>query len=288
MYSTNQQGQYGPYSSYGSYGWAAAAQSGFFVLTGWPDRAPVFLYGAYNDFISPWYLIVTLIAALDYRRRSGKGLYLDQSQIEAGINFLGPAALDYTVNGRVAERAGNRDPYLAPHGAYPCRGRDRWCTIAVRSDGDWQALCRAMGNPEWTQSPQFATLLGRKENEEELTRLIGEWTKDYTAEQIMAILQAAGVPSGVVETCEDLFNDPQLKHRQHYRLLRHKVIGPHYYHAPAYKLSKAPVHIWKAGPALGEDNEYVYKKILGLSDDEVADLLVEGVITTETDRPAGF
>jgi crotonobetainyl-CoA:carnitine CoA-transferase CaiB-like acyl-CoA transferase len=145
-----------------------------------------------------------------------------------------------------------------------------------------------MGNPDWAQSPRFATILSRKENEDELNKLIGEWTKDYPAEQVMATLQAAGVPSAVVQTCEDLFADPQLKHRQHFRLLQHKVIGPHHYHAPAYKLSKTPAHIWKAGPALGQDNEYVYKKLLCFTDDELAELLVQGVITTETDMPAGF
>jgi len=288
MYSTNQHGQYGPYHTYSSYGWAGAAQAGLFVLTGWPDRIPELLYGAYTDYVSPWYLITTLVAALDYRRRSGRGMYFDQSQIESAINFLGPAVLDYTVNGRIANRAGNRDPNWAPHDAYPCRGKDRWCTITARNDNDWQVLCQVMGNPDWAESPRFATILSRKENEDELNKLIGEWTKDYPAEQVMATLQAAGVPSAVVQTCEDLFADPQLKHRQHFRLLQHKVIGPHHYHAPAYKLSKTPAHIWKAGPALGQDNEYVYKKLLGFTDDELAELLVQGVITTETDMPAGF
>ena len=288
MYSTTQQGHHGPYSAFGSYGWAAAAMSGFHVLAGWPDRGPAYLYEAYNDYVAPWYLLVSLIAALDYRRRTGKGLHLEQSQIESGINFLGPAVLDYAVNGRVAERAGNYDPGMAPHGAYPCLGRDRWCTIAVRSDAEWKALCRAMGGPEWTQSPSFTTFLGRKQHEEELDRLIGEWTKDYTAEQAMAILQAVGVPSGVVETSEDLLNDAQLKHRQHYRLLPHKVIGPHHYQAPAYRLSKTPAQIWKPGPTIGEDNECVYKEFLGFSDRDVGDLLAEGVITTDADVPAGF
>ncbi len=92
------------------------------------------------------------------------------------------------MNGRIGERAGNRDPYMAPHGAYPCRGRDRWCTISARNEHDWLALCHAMGNPEWAQSPRFAILVGRKENEHELDRLIGEWTKDYEAEKVMATL----------------------------------------------------------------------------------------------------
>ena len=285
MFSTCQQGQYGPYAPHGTYGWAGAAMSGSFHLCGWPDRDPSLVYGAYNDFISPWYLIVTVIAALEHRRRTGQGMYLDQSQIEAGSTFLGPAILDYTVNGQTANRAGNRDPYLAPHGAFPCRGKDRWCNIAVSNDEEWLAFCRIIGEPEWTGDPRFATTLSRKEREDELEPLIAEWTKDYTAEQVMAMMQSAGVPAGVVQDCLDLFTDPQLKHREHFRLLQHKVIGPHHYSAPAYKLSKTPAHIWKAGPCLGEDNEFVYKDILGYSDDEVTQFLLDGVITTENDVP---
>jgi crotonobetainyl-CoA:carnitine CoA-transferase CaiB-like acyl-CoA transferase len=142
-----------------------------------------------------------------------------------------------------------------------------------------------MGEPAWARDPRFATARGRKQHEEELDRLIGEWTKDYHDFGVMARLQASGVPAGVVETCEDLFNDPQLKHRQHFRFLQHTVIGRHAYHSPAYRLSRTPCHIWKAAPCLGEDNEHVYKQILGYSDDEVADLLVDGVITTEHDVP---
>jgi len=101
----------------------------------------------------------------------------------------------------------------------------------------------------------------------------------------MAMLQAAGVPAAPVERCEDLFNNPQLKHREHFRLLEHKVIGKHHYNAPAYRLSKTPNHIWKAAPCLGEDNEYVYKELLGYTDEEIAELLIAGVITTDADLP---
>jgi benzylsuccinate CoA-transferase BbsF subunit len=114
---------------------------------------------------------------------------------------------------------------------------------------------------------------------------VGEWTKDFMAEQVMDMMQKAGVAAGVVETTEDLFNDPQLKHREHFRFLEHQVIGSHAYNAPAYRLSKTPNHIWKAAPCLGEDNEFVYKEILGYTDDEIADLIVEGVITTDSDVP---
>jgi benzylsuccinate CoA-transferase BbsF subunit len=284
-FSTCQMGQQGPYCKFKGYGMLGVSYAGYCHLNGWPDRDPLPLFNNHSDFISPYYLITTLVAALLYRRKTGKGMYLDQSQVEVGVNFLAPQVLDYTVNGRVACRMGNRDPYVAPHGLFPCRGADRWVAIAAAGETEWQSLCGAMGEPDWAGDPRFGTTTGRKENEDELEALIAEWTLAYTAEHAMRVLQDAGVPAGVVQTAEDLFNDPQLKHREHFRFMEHSVIGVQAYHSPAYRLSKTPCDIRKAAPCLGEDNEYVYKEILGLSDDEIADLLIAGVITTETDLP---
>ncbi len=120
---------------------------------------------------------------------------------------------------------------------------------------------------------------------QDLDRLIGEWSRSFTAEQAMTVLQEAGVPAGVVQTAEDLMSDPQLKHRQHYRVLTHPIIGPHSYHAPACRLSETPCDIRRAGPTLGQDNDYVYKEVLGMTDDDISDMIAEGVITTEYDAP---
>ncbi|MFC1895231.1 CaiB/BaiF CoA transferase family protein [Thermodesulfobacteriota bacterium] len=285
-YSTCQMGQKGPLSTFGGYGMFGVTYAGYAHLTGWPDRDPLPLFNNYSDFVAPWYLTMTLIGALLHRRKTGKGMYLDQSQVEAGVNFLAPSVMDYMVNGRVAERMGNKDPYMVPHSVYPSAGADRWVAIAVTTEKEWNNLCAVMGHPEWSRDPKFATVLSRKENEEELDQRIGEWTKDFEPHELMATLQDAGVACGVVQTCEDLFNDPQLKERQHFRFLEHEVIGKHAYNSPAYHLSKTPNDIKKSGPCLGEDNEYVYKEILGYSDDEIGDMLVEGVITTEADAPS--
>ena len=230
--------------------------------------------------------MIALIGALLYRRKTGKGMYLDQSQIEAGVTMLGPLMLDYAVNGRIAGRIGNHDPYMCPHNAYPCQGDDRWVVIAIRNDEEWQAFCKVIGESEWTKDPRFATFVARKENEDELDKLIGEWTKNYPPEQVMEIMQSAGVPAGVMLTGgEGIINDPQAKHRQAFRWLEHKEIGNMLYNSPSYHLSKTPAHIWKAAPCLGEDNEYVFKEILDYSDEDIAEMLVEGVITTEADVP---
>ncbi len=285
-YSTCQMGQHGPLSKFGGYGAFGAAYSGYPQILGYPDRTPLPLYNNYTDFVAPWYLTIALIAALIYRRKTGEGTYLDQSQIEAGITMLTPLMLDYAVNGRIAGSIGNHDPDVCPHNAYPCQGDDHWIVIAVRTDKEWRAFCKVIGEPQWAKDLKFSTFTARKENEDELDRLISEWTNGHSQEQVMAVMQAAGVPAGVMLTSgEGIVNNPQAKHRQTFRWLNHKEIGTMLYNSPSYHLSKTPAHIWKAAPCLGEDNEYVYKEILGYSDDEIADLLVEGVITTEADVP---
>jgi len=286
-FSTCSQGQYGPHALLGVYGIQTAPVSGFAMVTGYPDRDPVVVYGAYTDYVSPWSLVSYLAAALCYRRKTGKGVYLDHSQCEAALAFLAPTILDYTVNGRVANRTANRDPIASPCGAYPCKGEDRWIAIAVTTDEEWENFCQVIGGPEWTRDPMFATLTGRKENEDKLDSLIGEWTVHHTPEEIMTWMQAKGVPAGVVQTMEDLHNnDLQLKYREFFVRLNHTEMGTHSYYNEAARFSKTPVRLTKAAPCLGEDNEFVYKEILGMTDDDIADLLIKGVITTEDDIPA--
>lgn len=280
-YSTTQQGQYGPQARFSGYGVHAASMAGFYEVTGWPDQGPSLIHGAYTDYISPWYLAVALIGALDRRRKSGKGMYLEQSQLEAGISFLGPVLLDYRVNGRIAGRMGNRDPFMAPHGAFRCMGTDRWVALAACNDKEWQAFCKVIDHQEWVGDPRFTTFKARKENEDELERLIEEWTVNYLPEEVMFQMQAAGVPAGVVQDPQDLFEDPQVKHRQAYTFLNHSVMGFRAYDTPAFRLSKCPWQPKKAPGAMGEDNEWVFKDILGYTAEEIAEMRSEDVITTE-------
>jgi benzylsuccinate CoA-transferase BbsF subunit len=284
-FSTTQQGQSGPHRSFRGFGYHSNALLGICGSTGWPDADPTLAFSAWTDFVAPWYVTMAVALALLRRRKTGEGMYIEQSQFEAGLSCMGPHLLDYRVNGNVVTRGGNRDRYMSPHGVYPCQGTDRWVAIAIANDEQWQAFCKAMDHPVWTRDARFATVLKRKENEDELDRLIGEWTQSSTAEKVMAIMQDAGVPAGVVETAEDLMNDPQLEHRQHFRVLDHPEIGPHSYHSPAYRLSKTPCAMTRPAPCLGEHNAYVYQEILDFSEDEIADMIAEGVITTEEPVP---
>jgi len=278
MASTCLQGQTGPHAAHRGYGQMPSAMAGWFALTGWPDGEPVGPYSAYSDWVDWNYMLISILAALDYRSRTGKGQYIDQSQLESAIQFLSPAVLDYNINGRIATRMGNRDPYAAPHGAYRCHGDDRWCVIAVTSEEEWQAFCRVIDKPDWTEDPKFATLLGRKENEDELDTLVEAWTTNHSAEEVMNTMQGAGVPAGVVETAEDLFQDPQLEHRDHFVALDHAEMGSHSVATAVFRLSKCPNSPKFAAPLFGEHNEYVLKELLGMSDEEVADLMAEGVL----------
>jgi benzylsuccinate CoA-transferase BbsF subunit len=278
MLSSCMQGQTGPHARHPGSGHKLTALAGFSSITGWPDRPPGSIL-AYTDFIGPRLNVIAILAALEYRRRTGKGQYLDMSQYENAIHFFAPLILDYAVNARIADRVGNRSAYAAPHNVYRCLGEDRWCAIAVFSDDEWQNLCRVMGNPDWCGDAQYSTLAGRKEKEEELDRRIEEWTSSRTAEQIMDRLQAAGVAAGVVETGEDLLDrDPQLKFRGTFAILDHPEVGQYRTQAgPHFLLSRTKFEL-KRAPLLGEHNDYVFREILGLSEDKIQRLTKEGVI----------
>jgi crotonobetainyl-CoA:carnitine CoA-transferase CaiB-like acyl-CoA transferase len=277
MLSTCMMGQTGRYATRPGYGNLLTALSGFNSITGWPNQKPAGIQ-AYTDFIASRFTTLAILAALDYRHRTGKGQYLDLSQYENALQFMAPLILDYVANRRTATRMGNRCPYAAPHGAYRCRGQDRWCVIAVYTDEEWKSFCKVIGNPAWTSSPKFFTLVARKENEDELDILVEEWTHQYLPEEVMAMMQAAGVAAGVVETAEDLQeHDPQLRYRHFYRNLEHPEVGKYVAPRPLFVLSKSACEVRRA-PLLGEHNEYVLKKVLGMSDEEIAKLVEEGVI----------
>jgi benzylsuccinate CoA-transferase BbsF subunit len=277
MFRTSGQGQTGPHSHLRGTGVNLVGLAGFAHLTGWPKQVPCQPYGPYTDVIAPRFGATMLIAALDYRRRTGKGQMLDVSQYEAGVNFLAPLLLDYFVNGRVAARRGNLDPLSCPHNAYLCRGEDSWCVIVVSTEKEWETFCRIIGNPVWTSDERFATLASRKENEQELDKLVTGWTMEHTADEIVALMQQKGIPAWVVQTNKDLYEDPQLRHRCYLWRLDHKVMGQISHLGQLCKLSKTPAEARMPAPCLGEHTEYVCLKVLGMSEHEFDELLVEGV-----------
>jgi len=277
MLSASLQGQTGPHAGMPGYGHHLSALSGFHHINGWPDRPPHHM-GIYTDYIAPHFCLAALMGALDYRRRTGKGQYIDISQYEASMHFQAPLLLDHQVNGRIARRMGNRHPDAAPHGAFRCTGEDRWCVIAVFTDEEWSGFCDVIGRPAWTADPKFAALEGRKANEDDLERLVETWTKNQAAEDVMTRMQAAGVPAGVVQTAEDLLDkDPQLKHDGFFRTVPHDEVGELRSPGPPYTLSGAISEVGPT-PLLGEHNDHVCREILGMTDEQIVEYLSEGAI----------
>jgi crotonobetainyl-CoA:carnitine CoA-transferase CaiB-like acyl-CoA transferase len=278
MLSSSNLGQRGPHAKHPGFGSHLSSLSGFTHLTGYPDGPPQILYGPYIDYIAVGYGVIAALAALEYRDRTGKGTHIDVSQYETGLQFIAPLRVDYSANGNVAVRNGNRDPRSAPHGAYPCQGEDSWCVISVFSDEEWRSLCGVMDQPAWSQDTKFATHQARKENEDELDKKIGEWTLQFAPKEVVERLQAAGIRAGIVNTMKDLFTEPQLAHRRQWVELEHPEIGMMHYQRPPFILSKSPAGPNRRDPLLGEHNEYFYQEELGITEQEYTELVQQGVI----------
>lgn len=277
MLSACMQGQTGPHANHPGFGHQLTALCGFHNIVGWADRRPVH-FGSYTDFMAVPFGVLAIISALDYRRRTGKGQYIDMSQYEVGTQFMSPLMLDFEINNRIAKRKGNLYDYAVPHMAYRCKGEARWCAIAVFNDEEWKSFCSLIGNPAWSNDAKFSTFQKRKETEDELDKLVEEWTINFTAEEVMRLMQSAGVAAGVVQTAKDVLEyDPQLKHRGFTVQLTHPEMGSYRVHRPPFLMSNSSFEL-RAAPLLGEHNEYVCKEILGKSDEQIAELVINGVL----------
>ena len=271
-------GSQGPNSRQPAFGMILAAMAGIPNFIGWPDRGPLPIgVSAYTDCISPRFAAASLIAALDYRRKTGRGQLLDISQFETALSFILPAILDYQANGREPVHQGNSGPGAAPHGVYPCRGQDIWCAIAASDDKQWTALCREMGRPDLADDPRFCTFLKRKKNAEDLDCILGEWTARFTSEEVMLRLQAAGVPAGMVKNIAEVYIDPQLRQRNLFWNIPHPEMGNFTHLGAGFTLSKTPAQAFSPSPGLGEHTEYILTKLLGMKDEEFAELAGTGL-----------
>ena len=285
-FSTCQQGQTGPHSSYAGFGQLAGALAGFYHITGWSDRDPAGPYGAYSDFVNPPNAAAAIVAALEYRRRTGEGQRLDLSQYECAAHFLAPAIMDCVANGTVLNRRGNEDDVAAPHDVYRCADRERkytgsgasWIAIAVSDDSQWRALCRMMQRADLDGDPRFAAQSARRANRAALDEILSEWTRGKDARALMDALQSAGVPAGVAQSQADLWEDPQIAHRSFFQWLDHAECGPMPYDGLTYHLSKTPGALRMPQALIGEHNADILREILGVDEEDVAGLLAAGVL----------
>ena len=276
MVSTCLMGQTGPARAMAGYGYHAAAIAGFYEVTGWPDMAPSGPWTAYTDTIAPRFVSTIIAAALDRRRRTGKGCFIDLAQLEASLHFLAPEILDHQVNGRSVTRIGNRSRFVAPQGAYRCAGEDDWVAIAVETDAQWQALC---ANVPGLDAGAYPANDDRLAAHDEIDAVLTAWTAERAPEDVAALLQAAGVPSGKVQRSSDLAKDPQYKHRSFFREYEHGEMGAVAYAGHQYRISGYNNGPRGPAPLLGEHSFEVLTNLLGLSEEEVSEVFASGAIT---------
>ena len=251
-------GQTGPLSMFAGYGTMAAAVTGFFGVTGWPDRAPCGPAGAYTDYISPRFANAALLAALDHRRRTGEGQRIDFAQAEGSLHAIAPLVLDYSVNGRVAQRTGNDDPHHHPHGVFPVAGDDCWVALGCTDDAERAALAELAGGLD--------------------AGSIEAWTSGLDGDEAVRLLQDAGVPSHVASGPGDFAADPQIVHRGHLVTVPHPVAGELVVEGPRYRLSRTPASVETAGPTFGQHVNEILEDLLGYDEERFVELVVSGAL----------
>ena len=281
MVSSTGYGFYGPWSNFGATGPATEGAAGLAYQTGYLGGGPVMAEIPYTDYTSGEHTVFAVMAALMHRLRTGQGQFVDISQTQATSSTIPEVLMDFSANGRSGHRIGNQDIVMSPHGCYLCRGDDRWITIAVATDEEWQAVCRVLGQNEWAADPRFEDSLSRWKNRDELDALIGTVTSTWDAHELMHALQKDGVAAGAVLDSKDLLFDPHLGQRNFYEVVTHHEstgIPPLPYAGRPWKLSKTPAVNSQPAPLMGEHNNLVLSGLLGKTAEEMAELEEAGII----------
>jgi len=256
-----------------------AAASGVLSLWAHPDDPyPVGANVPLPDHMASKQAVFAVLVALDYRRRTGKGQFIDLCQVEVAASIIGEYYLDYSINHRVAKKVGNRDPYAAPCNAYRCKGQDQWCAITVFTNDEWQRFCTAIGNPDWTKDARFADTVSRLRNVDELDRLVEAWTSEHESVDVMNTLQSAGVAAGMAQRAADTINDPHTKWTKALIELDHPVAGKRLYTNVPYKLSNTTLPPSRPAPLLGQHTEEICRELLRMPAEEIRRLTEEGVL----------
>ncbi|MCS6925006.1 MAG: CoA transferase, partial [Candidatus Binatia bacterium] len=271
-------GAFGPESAYVSYGPAQVPMSGLSSLTGFPDFPPMHVGFSYGDPNGGLHGAFAVLAALMHRARTGEGQFIDLSQWETSIVILGEGLMEQVMNGTQPPRMGNRDPHMAPHGLFRCQGEDRWVSIVVANEDEWQRLCEGMGQPQLASDPRFATVAARKRHEDELEALINAWTATLTAEEVTRRLQAVGVAAFPALTNKELAEDPHLQARGYFVELPHPEVGVRRHAGVPWVFSDTPCRVRRPAPLLGQDTDDVMQRVLGYSPEEIAALKERGVL----------
>jgi benzylsuccinate CoA-transferase BbsF subunit len=277
MLSSSAMGAVGPERNYTGFAPTFAVLGGAAHLTGYPDRRPVPLMGS-SDLRSAATSAFAILIALYHHARTGRGQHIDLSSTETIAVNIGDAIMDYLMNRRIAVRQGNRDEIMAPHNCYPCKGEDQWVSIAIATEEEWHSFCDATGQPGLATDERFCDAYRRWHNQEELDRLVGQWTINYTPDEIMEKLQGAGVAAVPAFRGTELRDDPHLKARGLLTEMTHPNIGRRMVVSPPWKFSATPARVSRRSPTMGEHNKHVFCKLLGMPEDEVHRLEKEGAL----------
>ena len=274
-------GSSGAWKDFIQYGIGQEQLGGIASMNGYRgEDAPVKSGVNFGDPISGAHAAGAVLSALWNRRRTGKGVFIDVSQLESTIMTIGESLLGYQMNGRRAENRGNRHPVYAPHGAYPCQGDDEWVAIAVADDDEWGRMCAAMNMPQLAAHPDYADILARRRSHDALDALIAAWTQNKSAADVMRLLQDAGVAATSVMTGEAIFNDLHYQERGLLELVDHPSCGPYFMPGVAWKMSATPGEVRSHAPRLGEHNETVFGELLGMDAAAISAIEAEGVSGT--------
>ena len=273
----------GPYSDYPGTGTTIEATHGHCHVTGYVEGPPSKASRSFVDFVATWSAFFGIAGALRHRLRTGKGQWIDLGLYQAGALLLSEFILDYEVNRRIHGHIGNRHDSRCPQGCYRAKGVDDWIVLSVGSDDQWAGLCEAIGEPKLKNTPEYQTPLGRSTHQDELDRIIEEWTKSKDKYEIFHTLQRNKVPAAPVINSKELHTDPHLRARGFVERIEFppgREIGTRPLIAHPWKFSSIAPIVQKPSPKLGEHNDYVLKKLLGLNRREVEQLEIEGVIGT--------
>lgn len=285
MLSLPGHGKTGPERLNYAYGTLLEELSGLVSMGGYRDGLVEKTGISYGDPTAGYMAAGLLAAALFYRAKTGKGQFIDLSQRENLTRLMGEAVLDWSMNQRMWPLMGNRHFWMSPHGCYRCKGENKWVTIAVTNDEEWAGFCSAIGDPPWTKEPKFADSATRYQNQDEMDKYIEQWTKVRTPQEVMYIMQAAGVAAGPVMDQLDLLEDPHLNEKGFWEMHTHPDAGTWKMEKPTFVLSETPLRIRRPAPMFGEHNYYILKELLGLSDKEVKELEKEKIIGDAPDIP---
>ena len=267
MFSMPAAGLTGPLKDIRTYGLSLTSTTGLDSLTGYDESQPIPVENAFSDPYNGIMGAFAILTALRHRDRTGEGQHVDYSQQEAVMQMVGPAFMDYALNGRSAGPIGNRHPLgaMAPHGVFPCAGEDRWISIAVASDDAWCALVAALGSPTWATVPAYATLAGRLAGLDAIHERLATWTAEQDDYALAARLQQAGVAATPVLNVADLLRDPHWRARGTFIEVTHPLGFKETIYGAYVKTSRSAIEV-RTGPRIGQDNERVFKGILGMDD----------------------